>query len=114
MTALRQKFTKIARCEVAHILNTVPFRIFTALPVILADQDRVSEAELGDRCRDLGDLIGGMGAGVADRHPAYCSTDLVEENFFRGFAASSPELAQPIVSNASARGRAYFDTLSEP
>ena len=34
--------------------------------IVLADQDRVGETKLGDRCRDLGDLIGGMGSGVAD------------------------------------------------
>jgi hypothetical protein len=34
--------------------------------VVLANQDRIGEPELGDRGRDLGDLIGRVGPGVAD------------------------------------------------
>ena len=34
--------------------------------LVLADQDRVGETEFRDRGRDLGDLIGRMGPGIAD------------------------------------------------
>ena len=34
--------------------------------LVLTDQDRIGEAELGDRGRDLCDLILAVGPGVAD------------------------------------------------
>jgi hypothetical protein len=47
-----------------------PRRLQPAMPgddhLILTDQDRVGEAELGDRGRDLSDLIGRMRPGIAD------------------------------------------------
>jgi hypothetical protein len=36
---------------------------------VLVDQDRIVEAERGDVCRDLGDLLCAMGAGVAGVGP---------------------------------------------